>query len=69
MAKSFWWKKEKKKRQYGWEPYKNLADDKKQRLVEYRKKSEKWENKTASQIRLTEVFWLATVHKVSFWYL
>ena len=32
-------KKKKKKQQYGRECYKNLSEDKKQKLVEYRKKN------------------------------
>ena len=36
-------KKNKKKRQYSCEWYKNLLEDEKQKLVEYRKKTIKWE--------------------------
>ena len=36
--KIFLKKKKKKKRQYGLECYKNLSDDEKQKLIEYRKK-------------------------------
>ena len=36
--KSFLRKKKKKKRQYGHEHYKNISEDEKHKLVEYRKK-------------------------------
>ena len=36
--KIFLEKKKKKKRQYGYERYKNLSQDEKNKLVEYRKK-------------------------------
>ena len=41
-----------KKEEYGPEQYKTFSQDKKQRLVEYRKKYyEVWKNKTSSQIK------------------
>ena len=39
-------KKKKKKRQYGWERYKYLSEDEKQKLVEYRKDIKEWEKMT-----------------------
>ena len=48
----FFLKKRKKKQEYGPEQYKNLSEDEKQRLVEYRKSYfEMQTNKTASQIK------------------
>ena len=48
-SKSFW-RLQRKKWQYGCEQYKNLSENEKQRLTEYRKKSyEMWKNKNASQ--------------------
>ena len=40
--------KKNKKEEYVWERDKNLPEDEKQRLAEYRKKYKLWKNKTAS---------------------
>ena len=46
------WRKKKKKQQFGCELYENLPEDEKQRKVEYRKKYYKiWRNKNTSQIK------------------
>ena len=50
--------KKNKKEEYVWERYKNLPEDEKQRLAEYRKKYKLWKNKTASQIKTDWCFWL-----------
>ena len=41
-------KKKKNKREYGRERYKNLPEDAKQKLIEYRKKQKLIKNKSAS---------------------
>ena len=48
ISKSFQRRKE-KKQQFGREQYKNLSEDQKHKLVEYRKKYKIWKNKNASQ--------------------
>ena len=43
ILKSFYRRKKKKKRQYGYERYKNLSEDEEQELVKYRKNIIEWE--------------------------